>query len=363
VVYTYVGYPTLIGLASVFKGGNPDLVPPLDWPTVTIIVPVHNEEKYIQSKIENLREIDYPQKKLKICFSSDGSEDGTDELIRQHTDVELVSYSPRKGKPSAINECVPSQESEILVFTDARQTIDPKAIKKLVARLLQPGIGAVSGELVHLDPETKAGKSIGLYWKYEKWIRKAESNVHSVAGVTGALYAIYRKDFKPIPKDTLLDDFEVPINLLQNGMRILIESGAFIYDSTQEDAAIEKKRKIRTLTGNYQSFLRNRWLFSFRRNPIWWQFISHKVFRLVVPYALAILLVTSIFLTGWIYNLMVIAQAVFYCLALIGRFISASRSIKLVSFSYVFFELNLAVVQALIQYLQNPIDAKWEKTT
>lgn len=363
VFYTYFGYPLIIGLLSKFRKDDEEAPPPTNWPSVAIIIPVHNEEIYIKDKIENLRNLDYPQEKLNLCFSSDGSIDETNALIEQHGDIQLISYAPRQGKPTAINRAAPLQTSDILVFTDARQMIDPLAVKKLVSRLLQPGVGAVSGELVHLDPETKSGRSIGLYWKYEKWIRKAESRVHSVAGVTGALYAIYREDFRPIPEDTLLDDFEIPIKLLQSGKRILIESGAFIYDSTQEDATVEKKRKIRTLTGNYQSFFRNSWLFSLRKNPIWWQFMSHKVFRLVVPYALAALLVSSCLLSGLFYTLLAAVQAFFYLIALAGRFIPALRAIKLVSLANVFLELNLAAIQALFQYFRNSVDVRWEKTT
>ncbi|MBL4820878.1 MAG: glycosyltransferase family 2 protein [Gammaproteobacteria bacterium] len=362
VLYTYFGYPVLIWLIGLSKTKGVSVPEPAAWPSVAVIVPVHNEIKYVERKIENLKELDYPKGSLTICFASDGSDDGTNELIGQHRDVQLVAYHQRRGKPSAINEAAARQTAEILVFTDARQLVDRRAVRKLVVTLLQQGVGAVSGELVQHDTDSITGKSVGMYWGYEKWIRKSESKVHSVAGVTGALYAIRREDFAQIPEDTLLDDFEIPIRVLRKGNRVLIEPGAYVYDSVQEDASSERKRKIRTLAGNFQSFVRNKWLFLPGSNPIWWQFISHKVFRLAVPYALIAAFITSYLLADWFFNLVFILQCLFYSVALLAHFSPRVKTFRSVSIVHVFCELNLAAFLALFSYLTKSIDIKWEKT-
>ena len=319
VLYTYAGYPILIWLLA--KSCNPVLGNPTeqsDWPNVTVIVPVHNEEANVISKIDNIRAIDYPQSKLQIIFVSDGSTDKTNDLITTSADVELISYATRKGKPTALNTAVSEAKADILLFTDVRQEIDSQAVKFLVSTLSKKNIGAVSGELIHRDSVTQTGRNIGLYWRYEKWIRKAESQINSTAGVTGALYVIHRSDFSPLLEDTLLDDFEVPIRILKNGYRVIFDPRAKIYDEAQEDSAAEQKRKIRTLTGNYQSFIRNRWLFSPLSNPIFLQFLSHKVFRLLVPYALMSIIVTSFLLSGLFYQSVLWLQIVFYGLSVAG---------------------------------------------
>ncbi|MFV1984921.1 MAG: glycosyltransferase family 2 protein, partial [Thiohalomonadales bacterium] len=281
IFYTYAGYPLLIfALASRYKPilGNPD--DQNEWPNITIIIPVHNEEENVINKLDNLKSLDYPQDKLEIIFVSDASTDDTNKLLASADNIKLISYFPRKGKPTALNKAVSEVKSDIILFTDVRQELDAPAAKFLVSTLNQNNVGAVSGELVHRDPLTHTGRNVGLYWRYEKWIRKAESQFHSTAGVTGALYVIRRNDYIPLLEDTLLDDFEVPIQILKNNKRVVFDPRAKIYDEVQEESVAEQKRKIRTLTGNYQSFLRHLWLFSPISNPIFIQFISHKVFRL-----------------------------------------------------------------------------------
>jgi cellulose synthase/poly-beta-1,6-N-acetylglucosamine synthase-like glycosyltransferase len=364
VAYTYFGYPLLLLLFSSFKSKpESEAVEPEQWPTVGFVIPIHNERKHLERKVANLFELDYPADRIRFYFSSDGSEDGSNEYLSTVEGVSLLSYSPRQGKPTAINTALPQLQEDIVVFSDARQVVAKDAIKKLVSRLLLPGIGAVSGELHHYDAKTNIGNSVGLYWRYEKWIRTHETMLHSVAGVTGALYCIYRKDFSPIPSDSLLDDFEVPIRILKSGRRIVLESGAIVFDSALEDAAVERVRKIRTIAGNFQSFSRHKWLFSPLSNPIWFQFISHKVFRLLVPYALLLMLIGSFLATGWFYLLAAVGQVLFYLLALVGPRNENLKNNKLVSIIIVFCQLNMAAVLGLKQYLSSSTNVKWEKTS
>lgn len=368
VAYTYFGYPLLIRSLARQKAASPVATLSVtqnesyDWPRIGIIVPVHNEARHINNKIKNLRELDYPKDKLTITFVSDGSEDKTNDLLRAQQDIQSIDYHPRQGKPTALNTAVEHQTAEILIFTDARQALATDSVKKLVATLQQPGIGAVSGELCFGTPTDVTAQNVGLYWKYEKAIRHWESQYHSVAGVTGALYAIYRKDYVPLYPDALLDDFEVPIQILKMGKRIVFEPGAYVYDQAQTDAASEKTRKIRTLTGNFQSFAHNKWLFT-RKNPILWQFLSHKVFRLLVPYFLLLALATNLALAGPLYNFFLFCQLAFYGCGVLAIFHENIRRFKVPNLAAVFIKLNWAAVIAFIQYRQKRISVRWEKTS
>lgn len=363
IAYTYIGYPLLIWLMTRKRNGPSLHVEGVNnWPNVEIVIPVFNEESNVLKKLTNLRSLNYPKGKFHITFVSDGSYDRTNALLQNHRDVSLLAYATRRGKPHALNVALSHVRSEVVVFTDARQRLAPDSLKRIVARLMQPGIGAVSGELLHVDPQTEVGKHVGLYWRYEKWIRKAESSIHSTAGVTGALYAIRRRDFVNLREDTLLDDFEIPIQILRSGYRVVFEEGALVYDSPQEIIAGERKRKTRTLTGNFQSFLRNLWLFSPLSNPIFFQFISHKVFRLFVPYAMAFTFISSLTAEGGFYLLMSFLQALFYVAGLMGLLWPALRMTRLVSFIVVFLEMNWSAVAAFWNFVFQHVEIRWEKT-
>ena len=363
VLYTYVGYPLSIWiLGRMYKPvlGDPDQFK--EWPNVTIIIPVHNEEKNISNKLDNLKLLDYPQENIEIIFVSDGSTDETNKLLSDINEIRLLSYFPRKGNPTALNLAVLEAKSDIILFTDVRQEVDSLAVKYLVSTLSKKGIGAVSGELVHRDSLTNTGKNVGLYWRYEKWIRKAESRFHSTAGVTGALYIIHRNDYAPLPEDTLLDDFEVPIQILKSKKRVVFDTRAKIYDDAQDENKAEQKRKLRTLTGNYQSFMRHLWLFSPYSNPVFVQFISHKVFRLLVPYALILILITSLLLSGRFYELVVYLQFIFYGLGLAALIWPDLKTNRFINFIVVFIGMNWVALLALIMFVAQKVDVQWEKT-
>lgn len=362
IIYTYLGYPLGVWLHARAQGAEPAPPSPDAWPSVTVVVAVHNEAGRAGEKLRNLRALDYEPSKLQILFVSDGSSDGTVAALSGQAGVTLIAYPERRGKPHALNVALEHAKGEVIVFTDARQQLERSAVRRLVSRLLGPGIGAVSGELVHLDPATRSAASIGLYWRYEKWIRRAESRVASTVGVTGALYAIRRGDYAPLPADTILDDFVVPMRIARRGLRVVFEPGAIIHDELQPESAGERKRKVRTLAGNFQAFARHPWLFSPWQNPLFVQFVSHKVFRLFVPYAMLALLAGSLSADGPVYAALAAAQVAFYAMALPGFAIPAWRQFRLVNVAVVFLDLNWAAVLALVAFVRGRVDARWEKT-
>ena len=364
IAYTYAGYPLLVAVLSRLCRRHPcPLLDDAALPRATIVMAAYNEGTRLAEKIRNLRALDYPQGKLDILVVSDGSTDGCADAVRDMAGVRVLAYPQRQGKAHALNLALAEVVTEFVVFCDVRQDLQAQAVRRLISDFCAADVGAVSGELVHRPGATQAGPSIGLYWRYEKWIRKSESRLHSTVGATGALYAIRTRDYQPLRPDTILDDFEIPMHIARQGKRTLLETEAHVYDSLQTQSAAEQKRKIRTLTGNFQSFTRHPWLFSPIHNPVWFQFISHKVFRLAVPYALVAALVSSALAPAMFYRLACALQIGFYLLAAAGQWAPATRRNKLVSFAHVFFDMNAAAVVALTHFLSGRVSAKWEKTT
>ncbi|HEY6598134.1 MAG TPA: glycosyltransferase, partial [Pseudomonadales bacterium] len=269
----------------------------------------------------------------------------------------------REDTAAAINAAVERARGAILVFTDARQELATDAVTHLVLALSDPAVGAASGELTHRDAATGAARSIGIYWQYERFIRTQESAFFSCVGASGALYAMRRSDFEPLRPGTILDDFESPMATVRRHKRIVLESRAIVIDDLEVDLAGERKRKVRTLAGNFQSFSHNRWLFSPRENPIWWQFLSHKVGRLVVPYALVGALFSAWALPGLMYRAFALAQTGFYLVALAALASATVRRSKLASAAGLFLDTNVAAIEALWRFVRGDLAQVWVPTT
>jgi cellulose synthase/poly-beta-1,6-N-acetylglucosamine synthase-like glycosyltransferase len=328
VAYTYAGYPILLFLWSslvrrpVRKRSN---IGGGTWPTVSVVIAAHNEARHLPGRLRNLLEQRYAGA-VEIIVVSDGSTDSTPAVVRSFAGRIRTLEVPRGGKPSALNAGVATATSEILVFADARQRFDRDAIAELVANFDDPRVGGVTGALI-LDCEqdsaavqSSAGEGVGLYWRYEKWLRRHESRIGSTLGATGAIYAMRRSLWQPLPPETLLDDVLAPMRIVLTGSRVVFDEHARALDRVVADNRAESRRKTRTLAGNYQIlWLEPRLLIPFV-NPVWLQYMSHKVGRLVVPWALISLLLTSLLLatSHQVYAVALILQLGFYGLAALG---------------------------------------------
>jgi poly-beta-1,6-N-acetyl-D-glucosamine synthase len=335
IAYVYVGYPVLLAV-WVMKWRRPikrnaRRVHPL--PGVSIVIAARNEAPRLPERITNLLELDYPEDRRQIIVVCDGSTDGTLEAVAPFRPaVDLVCVQSC-GKALALNAGVARARHPILVFADARQTFAPDALLALVAPFTDPSIGGVSGELV-LDCETQAAttstvaEGVGLYWKYEKTLRRLESAIGSTLGATGAIYALRKSLWRPLPPDTMLDDVLAPMRAVLRGARVVFDERAKAFDRIAPDADAESRRKIRTLAGNVQIlWLEPRLLLPWA-NPVWLQYVSHKLGRLLVPYALLGLLAANIALAGEsaFYLVTLIAQCAFYLLAGYGACLEWWRS-------------------------------------
>jgi len=360
ILYTFLGYPVVVWLLARMLERNvikADITPP-----VSVVIACHNEQDNIDGRIKNILQSDYPQDLINIIVVSDGSTDLTTETARRHTSnrVSVLAYESQRGKATALNIGVGTATGEIVVFADARQSFEPRAIRELVANFADPGVGAVSGELL-LDGATGAsvGEGVGLYWKYEKWIRKSESRSGSVIGATGAIYAIRRELWRPLPDSTILDDVYTPMGIALAGHRVVFEDKARAHDKAIDSAGREFARKVRTLTGNYQLCqLMPRLLFP--NSALLFQFYSHKLMRLAAPIFLLLILATSVILaTGpggnaatLLYRAALAGELVFYGGVAAGAYLlKHNRRVRLLNFLYVFSLMNAAALIGLLFFV------------
>ncbi|HVF91186.1 MAG TPA: glycosyltransferase family 2 protein [Blastocatellia bacterium] len=357
IIYTYIGYPAIVWLLAGLKSRRVSRAEIT--PRVSIVLACHNEAKSIEARIENLLTLDYPEEMLEVIVVSDGSTDRTAEVARSTPSdrVRVFSYEDRMGKATAINIGVEIASGEIVVFADARQRFDERALKEIVANFNDDTIGAVSGELI-IDSRrgSSVGEGIGLYWRYEKWIRKNESRCNSVIGATGAIYAIRRELWDALPPMTILDDVYTPMRIALGGRRVVFEEKALAFDEPSETVSREFSRKVRTLTGNYQLCqLMPRLLLP--NSSLIFQFHSHKLMRLLVPIFFLLLVATNLVIVAGpapslFYEATLAAQLAFYCSVLAGGFLlKKNHKARLLKFAYVFSVMNAAALVSLFYFI------------
>lgn len=364
ILYAYIGYPFIIYVLSLFY--RKSLRGKYIYPRISVIISAYNEEKIIEEKIISLLQIDYPEERLEILIGSDGSTDSTDEIVSRFTNSRIMLFrqEQRQGKPSMLNLLVAQAKGEILVFTDARQRLDRNALKELVKHFSDENVGSVSSALFYEDGEgaAKTQVGIGLYWEYEKFIRKCESRMGSMLGATGALYAIRRELFPVLPKGLLLDDIYIPMKIVERGFRAIFDKKAKVYDKVFKDPKDEFLRRTRTLAGNYQLFFHLKELFNPLKGKISWQFFSHKFLRLIVPFLLITLFVSNAFLFAErFYGALFILQCLFYLSAISGSLLK--KKARVFDVPYMFCMLNAAAVIGLFRLLTRKQSILWEKAT
>lgn len=360
IAYTYAGYPLLMALWAKLLpravNSRRDFQP-----KVSACLVVYNGERYLRQKLESLQQLDYPPELLEILVYSDGSQDATEQLAREFSAldprVRVLGGAERLGKPTGLNRLAAEASGDVLLMTDVRQPLARGALRALLEPLSDPSIGCVSGTLV-LAGDT--GPS--AYWRYEKSIRGFEARVGRMVGVSGSLYVIRRSDFRELPSDVLLDDMFVPLQTAGDHKRIVLSADAEAYDEAYGDEQ-EFGRKVRTLAGNYQLLAKLPWLLSPFKNPVWFQLVSHKLLRLLCPFALLCLLWASLWLStsvelppleraGW--QALAAGQLMFYALAAAG-----ARAGRLGSLARTFLVLNAAAVLGLWRFLRGTQRVAW----
>jgi len=362
---TYFLYPLwLLLLARARPGAGGRAGMPRVCPTVSLVVAAHDEAACIGAKLENSLRLDYPADRLEVLIGSDGSTDGTDAIVRAHPDGRVhLSAAPRAGKTTVLNRCIPAARGEIVVLSDANTRIDPGALKALVRHFEDPEVGAVCGRLQLYNP-TRAEYEESAYWKYESWLKALEGRQGSVVGANGGLYAIRRALFTRLPPSTIVDDFVIPLRLLDQGYRVLYEPAALASEETTEDYGREFGRRARIAAGNFQSLgLVPGLLSPFRGFPAF-AFWSHKVLRWCAPALMLVALAANLVLLDVpFYRLTLAAQIGFYALAAFGSLsIGPSPLRRLAGVAYYFVTMNVAIAVGFWRFLRQSQAAAWERT-
>jgi poly-beta-1,6-N-acetyl-D-glucosamine synthase len=363
IFFAYAGYPIWLCFRARFR---PRFLKRENiLPSVTAILAVHNEQRYLPDKLRNLAAVDYPADRLQVIVVSDGSTDETNTILAASEGIAWrnVILPERRGKANALNHGITEAQGEIIVFTDARQALAVDALKNLVANFADPSVGCVSGELIiGEDSSTSSSQGVGLYWQLEKKIRHWEGLVGSTIGATGALYAVRRTLVSHIPQGTILDDVYIPLDIVRQGYRVIFEPRALAWDPFIPGPKQEFRRKLRTLVGNYQLLQLAPWLLT-NSCPVRFQFVCHKLLRLLVPFALVGALGSTLWLRETpFYETVLALQLIFYGLGAL-KLAHAKFSVlaRVADVSLAFIVLNTAAVVALIYFVTDR-KATWVRT-
>jgi len=376
VCYTYVGYAVVLWLMVKIKEtvkGKPKLTVVGDLPEVTLLIAAYNEKDYVDVKVKNSLELDYPKDKLKIVWVTDGSDDGTPDLLRQYPEIIVYHRPQRGGKIEAMNRGVSLSNTPIIIFSDANAILSKDSVRRIVHLFVDPKVGCVSGEkrIYSNEKDMAAGAGEGLYWKYESFQKRYDARLYSVVGAAGELFAIRRKLFTEVEKDTLLDDFMISLRIAMRGYITQYDPEAYACETSSANVREEIKRKIRIAAGGFQSMSRLLPLLNiFRYGILSFQYISHRVLRwTLAPLSLLLLLISNTVLVcqsgifPWNFYAVVLGlQALFYTMALLGWFLE-NRHLKpkILFVPYYFFMMNLSVYLGLFRYLKKTQDVKWER--
>lgn len=362
--YTQVGYLIITTcLAPFVRRRTPESSG--SWQQVTLIIPAHNEEAVLQSKLENALSIDYPQDCLEIIVASDGSSDRTIEIADKFKNdgVRLLDFRQRRGKASILNDAVAAARGNLLCLCDTNVMFHPDALKKMAARLEDPTVGAVSGDVRLASDESNFGDGEALYYRVERAVQAGESRVGSMMGVDGGMYVIRKELFQPLAPETILDDFVTTMNVIRQGFRVVYEPEAIATENGTPTATLEFNRRVRVTSGAMQVLKRGQWP-PLNRPVELWQFVSHKLLRWIEPIVLVVLFATNAVLwdSGIVYQVTFVCQILFYFLAAAGTLSVRFRETRIGGISFYFVMSHVAISLGIVKGLLNRQPVTWART-
>jgi cellulose synthase/poly-beta-1,6-N-acetylglucosamine synthase-like glycosyltransferase len=378
VFYAYIGYGILLFILVKIKrlmGLSKPYSENVDYePEVTLFVTAFNEKDFVDMKIKNSRELDYPPEKLKFVWVTDGSDDGTPELLKSYGDVAVYHEDARNGKIAAMNRGFHFVKTPVVVFSDANTLLGKDSVRIIVDLFRNPKVGCVSGEkrIFKKEADAAAGAGEGLYWKYESTLKKWDAELYSVVGAAGELFAVRTELFNEVEKDTLLDDFIISLRIAMQGYTIQYNPEAYAIETASANVKEELKRKIRISAGGIQSIIRLSPLLNiFKYGVLSFQYISHRVLRWsLAPLSLLFLIPVNLWLSFMqdgplnfeFYSVLFWLQMLFYCAALLGWFLENRKiKVKLLFVPYYFFIMNLSVFLGFRRFVRGQQSVKWER--
>ncbi len=359
--YVYLLYPLLLVPLSKLLGRSfvrDDILPPL-----SVIITAYNEERSIARKIENTLALDYPRDLMEVIVGSDGSTDGTNEIVRgyEHRGVRLVTFPANRGKTAVQNDCAREASHGLLVFMDAASLCERDCLKKLAANFADRRVGAVAGRIVFTrDRDNLTGQSQGIYWSYEQVLKRAESRLGTLVGVDGPLYAMRRELFEELDED-MMSDFLAPLLVLGKGRCVVYEPQAVTYEEATARTVDELRARRRIVTRGFTALARHLRLVNPLARPLLaWLVISHKVLRWLAGFYYAGMLVTSFFLASSPFFLLAFGGLFsILCLAYVSFLVEGERP-KTLAIPYYFMLVNLAAALGVIDCLRGEKVVTWK---
>ena len=365
IAYTYAGYPLALYLWRALRTPKAPSAAEDYTPPVSVIVTVRDEDEHIARKLQDLVEQDYPKDRLEIWIASDQSTDWTNDLVEgfvlTQPNFHLAAYEENIGKAVAINRTVPKVNGEIIVLSDARQRVEPDAVRKMVRHFADPSVGVVGAEMTLVNERGEAtSECTGLYWRYESALRRLESQLGLLAGVSGAFYAVRKSVFRDIPPGSYCEDVTLALFARRERYQVRWEAGARIYERMR-DPYVEFRRKVRTLVGNYQLLCQFWPLYLPWRGRLAFTLISHKLCRLFIPLALLVVFGASVALAPVhpFYAALLGVQVGFYTIGALGIARAAFRRSRLVNACGAFCMLNWAALVALVHVIRHGPRIQW----
>lgn len=376
VFYTYIGYGIFLFIVTRLKRlfrRKQDVYTDDYEPEVTLFICAYNEKSFVNSKMKNSRELDYPLSKIHIIWVTDGSDDGTAEELMKYNGVEIHHLPDRMGKINAMNRGMKFVKTPIVIFTDANTMLGKASVRNIVKHFSNPKVGCVSGEkrILMKEKDSAAGSGEGIYWKYESTLKKWDSELHSVVGAAGELFAIRTLLYRYVEEDTLLDDFVISLRIAMDGYLIKYDPDAYAMESASANVKEELKRKIRISAGGIQSVIRLTPLLNiFRYGILSFQYISHRVLRwTLAPVSLMMLLPVNLvialkhgILTPDFYSVFFWLQVSMYLAALAGWYFENKKMrVRLLFVPYYFIIMNVSVFLGFRRYLTGKQSVVWER--
>ncbi len=379
ILYTYIGYGIVLFLLVKLKrlfGANQQIMgfEESELPMVTFVVAAYNEEDWIDGKIKNCLDFNYPKDKIEFLFVTDGSSDNTPDRVKSYNYPAGVKWNlyhsdERKGKIAAVERIMEFVKTPITIYTDANTMVNAMAIRKIVAHYKNPKVGAVAGEKrVSMEEEDSANSAgEGFYWKYESTLKKWDSELYSVVGAAGELFSLRTELYQAVPSDTVIEDFYMTLKIAMQGYKVRYESGAYAVESASASVAEELKRKIRISAGGLQAISRLIPLLNvFKYGTLSFQYISHRVLRwTLTPLSLIVLFLVNIplCLSGHPFFIFtMLGQLAFYTLALTGYLLEKRKlKFKIFFIPYYFCVMNYSVYKGFFRFIKGSQSVVWEK--
>jgi cellulose synthase/poly-beta-1,6-N-acetylglucosamine synthase-like glycosyltransferase len=375
VAYTYFFYPVILFFAYSLSQVRRDWIYLLNRQdrrvgrleddklvSVSVIVPAYNEEKYLRQALASLVQLDYPPEQLEIIVVSDGSTDGTNEILRSLNGplLKTILLTERSGKASALNIAVREARREIIVFADASTQFSSDAVLKLVRHFEDPRVGVVCGALNFIrSAESRQTESV--YWKYESMLRLMEARLGATVTASGAIYAIRRKCYQPLTSDAVLDDLLIPMRARDKGYKVVYDPEAKATEFGASTVSGEARRRTRLAVGSFRAL--PELLRTSMPSVTFFAFISHKLLRWCVPFLLISLLISNAVLGKRIwYEMFLIAQIAFYVWACLGLLFRAQlQRVPYGLLGYFMLAMNLAVLRGCFHSLRSQKEGTWER--